>query len=539
MMNNRFCIYCGTKIASDAVFCHACGKRQSAIDEVENAPQKIDLPEEPCPSCVSEIQAVAAQKPAKQPYKLSIPNIIRNSIILLVALAMMIFAFLPVLDLETEYSNVEIDIKLSAVDQIVVLFDSFKNLDAEELLETDLAEKAQDLYEFIFDSSISDVDDLSDSEERKLAKLCLLLLRMNAQSEDFTAPAVYYISAVFSIIYITNAIALFVFALLNLLASLGLLGGAEKSMLKWTTRALTLTPVLLITTFFAIYVAMCESIAPGMNDMAIGTLVMSLSTIIMMFVLRMIFTKRDQKLRPVARAIAATLAIVVICLSFAPVLNASVSTVFSGSQKTRTATIEMSASFFTVHHVSESTKEQLEDQFDDYTTAQKVQNLSDIFEQFKNFTKKDAEGMPGASINNTLLINLLGSKAPGSVLELVSLIGILFIGALVGAALILWQNASYFANGLYSTKVVVTGKVISGVFSLLALATSIVYLVVMRNLGEIYLPSQYELSISAGVICLAIFAVGSIFCPHKIRTRVTKTEEIANTDPGEAITIEQ
>lgn len=527
-MTCKFCIYCGAEISPDAIFCSDCGKKQPEKAATLVEPQKADSDAVAAPVFIPSEPSPARKTKASGSF---IARIIRNSILLFLALIMVISAFLPLTTFEFNYSysDFDLEINLSAVDQVVVLFDSFKNLDNEELMETKLWEKATEIGEFIEDNYDDEDDELSELAEEKLSKFCLLLVRMNAQSEDFSTPVMYYVSSVFSLIYIVNAIALFVFALLNLLASFKLLGSAKESMYKWTVRALTLTPVLLIIAFFNISIALSKSAVPMMSDTAIETIVLSITAIISLLVLRIVFSKGEGKLCPVPRAIAATLAIIVIFLSFAPVFTASVYTTFSGSEKAKTADIKMNVSFFEAFHIDELTKAELEDKLENYTTEQKTNTLAAIFAQFNSIRKKDAEGASGGLINNSLIVTLFGMKTSSAVLKLIPLISLLYIGTIVGASLILWQNASYFANSQYSKRIVIAGKITSAVCATLALAASITLLVVIQSLDS-YLPKGYDISISAGVIFLALFAFGSIFCPHKVAPRVKKNDEIVEAE---------
>ena len=145
-------------------------------------------------------------------------------------------------------------------------------------------------------------------------------------------------------------------------------------------------------------------------------------------------------------------------------------------------------------------------------------------------SRKESEGVLGISANSELLITLIGSKTRGETLDLISLIGIVFIGAFIGAALVLWQNLSYLMNEQYSKNTVLISKIVSAVLALGALGISIAYLIVVRELETTYLPKGFDISISAGVICFAIFALGAVFCPHKVAPSVKKNDEIVEDE---------
>jgi ABC-type multidrug transport system fused ATPase/permease subunit len=182
----------------------------------------------------------------------------------------------------------------------------------------------------------------------------------------------------------------------------------------------------------------------------------------------------------------------------------------------------MSASFFTSYQVDEETEAEFKFQLNNMTKTDKEQHFSNVFHRFDELDEEEVNSVLGTEKSNDLLVNLFGCKFEDNMLDLVSLIGILFIGALGGAAVILWQNASYFASGEYSEKSVFIGKIVSAACAAVALGVSIVYVITANDFIAAYLPEGYKLSIAAGVICLAAFAIGSIFCPHKMAPRVTK-----------------
>ena len=540
-MEQKFCIYCGKMMATEANFCPYCGKRQPVCDtaakEIET--EAISVADETPTPVAEPIAAAPEVSPApKKERKFSITTLVRNSVILIVAITMLVFAFLPIIKFEAEYAGVDIELKISPVNQVVLLFDSFLTLDDEDIEETRLYERSEEIIETLYDEGITSIDDISEEDKKLLSELSLIVMRLMVQHEDFSAPVVYYVSSVFAIIYILNAVALLILALLNLFASLKLIGGAEDKMYKWTTRALTLTPVLLMTAFYCINISLGENLTPKMSGGAILTLILSSATILTAFVLRFVLNKSARTLRLIPRAIAITLSIVVICLAFAPALQTSIHTTFNGSEKAKTAEIAMGASFFTLYHVTDDVAEKLEDMIEYDNTKTKQEKLAAIFDRFEDLTRKESEGVLGISVNSELLITLIGSKTRGETLELISLIGIVFIGAFIGAALVLWQNLSYLMNEQYSKNTVLISKIVSAVLALGALGISIAYLIVVRELETTYLPKGFDISISAGVICLAIFAIGSIFCPHNVTPRVKKIDTEEVEEPVEEV-IEQ
>ena len=527
-MDHKFCIYCGTRLTLDAVFCSNCGRQQPKVQE-QAVPNPASMPmNAPKPT------SIAPRIPKR--YRIfKVSDIVRNSVLIFVALVMLILAFCPIISAAVEYHEYELHVSMSAVDQITLLFDSFMEIEEENFEHTKMYKeylKMCDDYSSYFYFVKYDALKPNSVMARDLSKLCFLWMRLNARHEDFTAPAVYYVAAAASIVYIVNAIALFVFSILNLITAFKVIKDEKRRIFKWTVRALTLTPTLLLIAFSAISVAICRGTTPTMTSNAVNTLSISISAIIAFFVLRLIFDKSERKLCILPRIIATALSIVVICLSFSPVFSASVSTVFSNSSYETTAIVKMSASFFTDYHVDDETEDEFKNQLQSMTQSEKKEHLSNTFHRFDSLTEEETDSVYATSINNPLLLNLFGCKVEEEMLDLLSLVGFLFIGALGGAAVILWQNASYLAADEYSEKTVLIGKLASAIFAAGGLAVSVIYLIVVRNFENLYLPEGYKLSLAAGVICLAIFAIGAVFCPHKIAPRVTKNDTEA---PAETV----
>ena len=513
-MEHKFCIYCGTKLTSDAVFCSNCG-RQQPMAERQAAPQPENMPR---PTSV-------IPKPPRKPRRFRISDIIRNSILIIVSLVMLILAFCPILQARVEYHDYELRVNMSAVDQITLLFDSFMEIEEEDFERTGMykeylafADECSSFFYFLDEIKTNSV------LGKELGKLCFLWMRLNARHEDFSAPAVYYVAAIASVVYIVNAIALFVFSVLNLLTALKVIKDEKRRIFKWTVRTLTIIPALLLIAYSAISVAICRGTTPTMTSGAINTLSISISAIIAFFILRLIFDKDTRRGHIAPRIIATVLSIVVICLSFLPVFSASVSTVFGNASYETTAIVKMSASFFTAHHVDDETEDAFENQLKDMSLNAKQDHLANVFHRFDGLTNEDVDSVLGAEMNNDLLVNIFGCKLGEDILDIISLIGILFIGALGGAAVVLWQNASYLAADEYSNKIALIGKLTSAIFATGALAVSVFYLIVAKDFSTQYLISGYKLSLEMGVICLAVFAIGSVFCPHKMAPRVTKND---------------
>lgn len=524
----KACINCNRELAEDAVVCAHCGfsQEENVTVELQN-----DVIAEPQNDVIAEPQQKVAVKPKK---KLPLISLIRNSIILAVAVLLVVCSFMPItkfnaeelgasslieimmgIDIESEIED--IDFELNTVKLTVLLFDSFKSLDEKSVLESDVYEKLLDVADELKEIDVEEVSEMSKKEKRVFNKALYVTMRLMFQSEDVGFQSSLLLSVIAGWGFIAFAIGFFVVALLNLLSTLDIFKKGAKGLHKWTLGLLCASPMAVLITYYTAYIFLETKI----SAIAVWSLVLSGLTVALTMVLRYIFSSREKALVIIPRAIAIGLSVIVVCLAFAPIFKTTLEARFEGRQKDSEIDIKHNAAFFTNFSLSEAMKEEFEELRP--TTKNEKQDYFDRqFAIFGGMTKKEAKGNLGNSVDASILVQLLAVKTEPAVSVIFSFAYIPFIIMVVGALLVLWQSLYSFASGKYSKAVVMTGKLMSALGCVAGLAFTIVFLVIMAPFIDTYVIADYGISISAGIIFMLIFAVGSVFCPSEAKPRKKK-----------------
>ncbi len=501
----KFCTNCGTKLHDEARFCSSCGEKQLSTEELnppkEKAPTELVFNE----NNEQKQQQASNQKQDGEittKKRLSITSIIKNSIILFIATLLLTFSFLPVINISEEYRGVEVQVNFSPLDNIIFMFDSFQSVEPED----------SEIFEEINDLS-KDIDKY-DNPEGIASKLVYLYLRYTLQSDDYiTYPSLIF-TAIFSFIYIIACIAFFVVSLFNLLNCLDIIKKAKNALNNWTITLLCAMPCLFLALYYIMYAVYGGSSAnTTFSALSIISFILICLTIVMVFVFRLVFSEQRVKLKLPARIVATCLSIIVICLAFAPVVTFDVRTEFSNSYTKKTASNSLDLCVFTALELDTNTWTRV-NFTKETTTNYKVQYFEKLVEDgYSNLSKLEAEDAIGAVTGASILSFIFATKTTETLTGLMSQSYILFLIVMIGALMVLWQNLVYFALGKEFSKTALIGKIISGVASALALIASIIYVVYMSSILDTYIPNIMSVHISAGIIILVIFALGSIFCP--------------------------
>ena len=236
-MEIKYCCECGAKLPATAKFCSSCGEKQISVDDISTEP----VAKGSGTSTVNYVYAPVKQrkvkvKKEKKPSnfnKKGLIPLIRNGVITLIAIFMLIMAFMPVSRLSVSdamgISSEEIPdigMNITPIRAIDLMFSSMKN-EAQADIEDDLfkiLEEIEEDYEDVFeDLYYEDWEDLKSSQQKAILEIMDTVVyksyKLALTHEEMVIPAQVFITGALSLAYLCAAVALLVMAILNMLST--------------------------------------------------------------------------------------------------------------------------------------------------------------------------------------------------------------------------------------------------------------------------------------------------------------------------------
>ncbi len=532
---DKFCIFCGEKLPMQARFCRCCGRTQP---DLSDKPQKEALneevqltPDEPQPVLIYNESAERTEK------KSSTPAIIRNAILLAVAVILFALSFAPFIKMEQNISqNVEginvqldMDVEFSPIDAITFFFDSLKSLDEEELMDSAIADELLELGADLEDEILVGINgniDFTPEGKKIMKKVIMLTARQVYQSEDYTPGPTVILPMIASVLYILLTLALLVFAILNMTSMLGEMGYS------YLLRLLAGVPGLVLVryvTYFMFSGIRNTSMAWG----SLLSLILSAAAVIFVIVMSFVNKWHEKSFNIPLRAVASALSVLAICMTLSPIMTTTIEATFSGRDTESEAHIPIYSSLFSGFELTETEWDEL-DALKDKSVGHKKEYFRDVFDTFESFTKPQINsGL--ADINNMMYLGgLLAVDTPDSLITVFSLVTVLYFLFAIFMSMLLQQNLRCLMSGEYSKVQSLIGKIAGVVLAALILAAVISFLALLSESLFTYAPKRYSLFFSAGTVLLILFAVAACVLPGE----KNKTAEIPLT-PEEAVTPEE
>lgn len=529
---DKFCMFCREKLPMQARFCRCCGRTQPDLsdkpqDEVLNEEVRI-TPDEPQPVLIRNESAECAVK------KSSVPAIVRNAILLAVAVILFALSFVPFIKMEQNISqNVEginvqldMDVEFSPIDAITFFFDSLKSLDEEELMDSKIADELLELGEDIEDEILVGINgsvDFTPEGKKIMKKVIVLTARQIYQSEDYTTGPTVILPMIACSLYILLTLALLVFAILNMTSILGEVGYS------YLLRLLAGVPGLVLVryvTYFMFSGIRNTSMAWG----SVLSLILSAAAVI--FVIVMSFANRwhEKSFNIPLRAVASVLSVLAICMTLSPIMTTTIEATFSGRDTESEAHIPIYSSIFGGFDFTETEWDEL-DALKDKSPGHKKEYFRDAFDTFEIFTKPQVNsGL--ADLNNLMYIRgMLTVDNPDSLITVFSLVTALYFLFAIFMSMLLQQNLRCLMSGEYSKVQSLIGKIAGVVLAALILAAAISFLALLSESLFTYAPKKYSIFFSAGTILLTLFAVAACVLPGEkmknTKAPITTEEAVA------------
>lgn len=525
------CIYCGKALPLEARFCDSCGKPQPE----QNAEQTV---QEAAPIATATAEQPAAE-PKKKKDKKFVLGLVKNATILALSLVMFIMAFLPITSIDFSEDNVEVSVGISAVDSMGFLFDAMSSVDEEDLLDSDLYEEIEEIYEDFYEEAAKadDYDDLSSKGKAYLADLVKLGYSASLQSEDSNVFFTPLMSALFSFVYFMASIALLVVAVFNFIASFGVFASKKEKLYKATLWLLAAMPVLAMVAHFALFTQLGAGgfsmlgMGAAASDVSFGggaltTIILSVLAIVGITVLAFIFKEHKQKFNIVARSIALGIAILFVCFSFAPVLSFSITGEFDGKSKKQTASIGFDYSDMAALELKESELEELEE-FNDYYSSRKEKKAAfkSGFQEFLDYSVKEIDNGEANELHREYVVGLLAAETDESTPTIFVIVAVLASITIGFMGVLIWQLNICFMLGDYSKKLYKMGKITGGVLALVTVGLVALFFGLVLIAVLDFTPKDYSVSLGFGAIVTAVLAIATFCIPMDKKAKAVKTPE--------------
>ena len=368
------CPVCGTECVDHSRFCNMCGNALAVEPSVTEEKSK-------------------KHKPVLE----KIAHIVRNSLLLAVALVLLVTAFTPILRIDFGELDRSLDgyyYNVSPVETVVIFANSLYNLTDEELEDTRIYDRLQDVVESLGDALDEEsFEDLSREEQRDAKTLIRLTVRAAMRHEDSVSVPSVLLAALLSVAYIALAILAFIFAVINFVSCLT--GGAGRFSLAATLSvfAAMLLPVL--------HYGICTMFAGSSADISFteemyrvgGGVVISLIAIGIFvaycIVERILLARHTISIRRyVVNAVVVLLCIVMLILVAAPVVGITAETEISGKDNKWDVKVNLGASFYKNFELTEESIEEIYDSMGG-TSVAKESYVSGLVSRFGLYTSSE------------------------------------------------------------------------------------------------------------------------------------------------------
>ena len=531
---SKFCLCCGAEISEDAKFCSSCGKEQNApstptVDNPVEVPTPASVQNEPVFKAPVAEEIGASQTECKcTKNKNFIVTLVRNSFLLLVATVLCILSFLPIMKIDCEgIYDIDVEMSFSVFEFATLASDAAIDYDEEDLMDSALYEEIEEFTEDLWDDieddfdedeleDIEELDDLPVKYQKAVKRLIFSYLRLGLQGESVELSAKYIFPVVSSILYITISVAFLAFAILNFLTSFNIFKKGQ-IFLKTAMIFLSMTPAAALFAYVVPFLCLGDKTS-DMASALIAYLVIASVAVVMLIAFAFVFKQHERKFNIPLRAISTALSIVVICMCFAPIYTSSVKTEFNGKSKKSTAETSVYANFFGEFNLNEEQREKLDELYD-MDEEEQEDYFNSEFKGFSHYTKREFTKGACDALNAQFLISIFAATNSVDTVESTANVTLAFILTALCAGIVLSLNLLCLMLGVACKKLAITAKILCFVSAAAALLLTILVLVGIAASLQV-VPKGYSITIDAGAILLAAFAVLNVCFP------LGKTKEI-------------
>ncbi len=500
---SKYCTKCGQLLSDDSLFCSTCGAKQEKGETVTYTPATTN------DNSLNKKTAISSNAIGKD----KIISIVKSGLIALLSVIMLIFSFLPIFSIKYEYQKTEINVNVSAIDCASIMFYSFNSLTTEEIEESDLYYKNQEILQELQDEIVYS-EEFTDEANNLVNKYVKNIAFLAVMHEDYTNLLPTIAIGSVSIVYILFAITTFILSILKLLSTIGVFEKDTIKNLALRFSIITLCVCLLISTV-ATSTLRIPTFETSVGYGSLTIIVLAFIVYLALMLINVIFKQYEKKINLPLKFVSIAFAIALILLSTSSILTANVKTTFSGKDSKRELSIEVYQDVYKDLIIKNDDKETIYEIID-LTKEEKREYFEEIFKAYSYYTTYQIKEGHADSITSNLTTTLLKVKADEfirivlSTYQIISYLGVIF------ALFILYENIICLTLGKYAHFILILGKILTLITSLVSLTMNVILLITLNGITDTYL-SGLSYSLGVGTIIMAIIALTAIFTPTRTK----------------------
>jgi len=206
--------------------------------------------------------------------------------------------------------------------------------------------------------------------------------------------------------------------------------------------------------------------------------------------------------------------VIAICMTFAPIMTASINTKFSGSYTESEVHIPIYSTLLAGFDLTEEDWTELEE-VRGKVDVQKKRYFNNLLKSFQNYTKAEINSGIADADNMKYLGFMVAANESDSFITMFSMVSFVYYAFAVFLSMVLQQNLRCLMDGNYSKIQSRIGRIAGIVSACAILAATIVLLSLIADSLFIYAPKSYRIDLGAGGVLLLLFAIAACVLPDE------------------------
>ena len=428
------CPICGTECADSSRFCNMCGASITA-NKVETV-------------------VVNAAKPAPKPAVTFDPKkirlIVRNAVLALVAFILFLTSFMPVLRMNIgKMGNDKMEglyYDISPLDTIILFGCSLTALDKEELQDSDLYEKYEDIMDDLYDIDEDEYKDFSKEEKKTVQTLIKTLHQLALTSDEAVTGVSLTLVASLSVVYIIFSALAFLISLLSLLAHFT----GKKTSFPVAVRLTTATAMMLPALYYLIRGILGENSYGDIYEFsaqAILSIVLVGALAVYCIIERIILARNTISIkRYVVNATVMLLCVVMLALSFSPVVGITADVLLEGKTSEKKVTVDVGMPMYTQFETTEGHIENAYDRMGEGKEARQTY-IANITSEFKWYTLREVKDGHANYIASSVFNYTTIYKFNPSIVKFFAMVQLLSCALVILTVVLIARTLNFFILG--------------------------------------------------------------------------------------------